>query len=111
MLSHVWSGLGTNNVARFRYGWRDVDVDQLILINSGVLTVSRLRHGLWRIGRVGRWRGWQVVLEEHIELVRAPTNPAEDIAFHELIDIRTESVNDIMVIPNIHLSHVGKCLQ
>lgn len=44
-----------------------------------------------------------MVLEKHIELVRASTNAAKHITAHELIHVRPEPVNDVVVIPNVHL--------
>lgn len=46
-----------------------------------------------------------MVLKKHIVFMRASTDPAEDIAFHEIIDIRPEPIYDIVVVPNVHLSH------
>lgn len=44
-----------------------------------------------------------MVLEEHVEFVRASTNAAKHITSHELVHVGPESVNDIVVIPNVHL--------
>lgn len=47
-----------------------------------------------------------MVLEEHVIFVRTATDPAEDVAFHEFIDIGPKSIDDIMIIPDIDLIHL-----
>lgn len=51
-----------------------------------------------------------MVLEKHVIFMRTSTDPAKYIAFHKVIDIRPESINDIMVVPNIHLDHDDQLL-
>jgi hypothetical protein len=36
-----------------------------------------------------------VVLEEHVVFVRRATNTSEHIAFHELVNVRAETVNNL----------------
>lgn len=42
-----------------------------------------------------------MVLEEQVVFVSRSANTTEDIAFHEVIDVRAEAVNDVVVIPKI----------
>lgn len=51
-----------------------------------------------------------MVLEEHVEFMRASTDPAEDIALHEIVHIGPEAINDIMVVPDVDLGHGCECL-
>lgn len=44
-----------------------------------------------------------MVLEKHVELVRASTNAAKHITSHELVHVGPKSVNDVVVIPNVYL--------
>jgi hypothetical protein len=37
-----------------------------------------------------------VVLEQHVVLVRNAADAPEDIALHKLVDVRPESINDLV---------------
>jgi hypothetical protein len=47
------------------------------------------------VGRVGRLRRRQVMLEEHVVLVRGATDTAEDVAFHKVVAVRSEAVDNL----------------
>lgn len=100
VLGDVWTWVAADDV-----GWmlllilQDVDIASLLWVLSDTITV--VVHGLWRIGGVrGDW--WRkVVLKEKVVLVGSSTDATEDIAFHEVIDVRAEAVNDVVVIPQV----------
>lgn len=49
-----------------------------------------------------------MVLEEHIVLVRCTTNTAEDVAAHELADIGSEAINDLLRC-QLGFGHISCC--
>ena len=94
------------------------DVGLVLLLvseNVGVLqlcwvfanTAAVVDHGLRRIGGVGGHWWWQVVLEEKVVLVGNTANAAEDIALHEILDVRAKAINDVVVIPQVKLRNLS----
>ena len=101
-LLDVWSGLLANDVAR---------VFVVELGDEGLLELRRVRRSglfvatgcLRRVcGKSADW--WrQMVLEQHVVLVRNTSDTAEDGAAHEVVSVRAEAINNVMVIPDVQL--------
>lgn len=106
VLSDIWAWVAADDV-----GWmlllfcQDVDVASLL----GILTdtAAIIVHGLRRIGGVGGDRWWKVMLEEEIVLVCCATDTAENVALHELLDIGTKAINNVVIIPKVELSDLA----
>lgn len=41
------------------------------------------------------------MLEEQVVLVSSSADATEDIAFHEVVNVRAEAINDVVVIPKV----------
>jgi hypothetical protein len=109
LVEKTYPGLWAIDVVGFPKLRMDEDVHGLVRVDTrGFFACDRLDSiycalvsraslaGFRRLTRgVGRrWRR-QVVLEQHVVLVRNAADAPEDIALHEVFDVRPESINDL----------------
>jgi hypothetical protein len=102
-LLHVWARLMSNNVRWVAdivcHDKRILDLLRICRCRSECANTRRRRG----IGCVGALRGSKVVLKEEVVFVRNTANSPEYSALHEVIGVRAEAVNDVMVVPDVDL--------
>lgn len=104
VLSNIWTWLQAVDIARLGDLGVDMGSHELVWIHAlSFLTTSRMD----RVGGVCRRRRREMVLEKHVVLVSDTTDASENIALHEVVDIRAKSVDNVVVIPDIDLGNLA----
>lgn len=103
----IWAGLSSNEI---RWVAHIIRHDKSILQLHGICRccafdahAGRLR----RVGCEGALRGSEMVLKEEVVFVRDTTDSSEDGALHEVVGVGAESVDDVVIVPDVHLSNLA----
>lgn len=103
-LLDIRSRAPTDDVAGiFAVGRHDIGVPQLDGVCGRAVSVTGIGGRLLRIGRERRLRGRNVMLEEHVVLVRHASYTAEDGTTHEMVGVRAEPIDDVVIVPDVEL--------